>query len=139
MQLVTVNTYTLPHELAIHRSKLESMGIECFVKDELTVQVHNFYSNAIGGVKLQVKEIDLEDALMILQEEFDLKAAYPDAKVKCPQCGSGNVEGKGINGKISLIILMITGIPIPIFKSKLHCFDCKNTFKPKSSVSNGNT
>lgn len=131
MKLLTVNTYTLPHELAIHRSKLESMGIECFVKDELTVQVHNFYSNAIGGIKLQVKEVDFEAAKDILEEQFDLKADYSDATIKCPNCGSGNVEGKGLNGKISLLILMITGLPIPIFKSKLNCFDCNEAFKVK--------
>jgi ssDNA-binding Zn-finger/Zn-ribbon topoisomerase 1 len=131
MKLITVNTYTLPHELAIHRSKLESMGIDCFVQDELTAQVHNFYSNAIGGVKLQVRESDVEDALEILKEEFDLKADYSDSKIICPNCGSGNVEGKGLNGKISLVILMVTGLPIPIFSSKVNCYDCSTTFKIK--------
>ena len=131
MKLITVNTYTLPHELAIHRSKLESMGIDCFVRDELTVQVNNFYSNALGGIKLQVKESDFDDAREILKEQFDLKADYSESKVKCPNCGSGNIEGKGLNGKISLVILMITGLPIPIFKSKLKCFDCDGVFKIK--------
>lgn len=131
MNLVTINTYTLPHELAIHRSKLEAMGIDCFVQDELTVQVHNFYSNAIGGIKLQVKEDDVTEALEILQEEFDLKADYSESKVKCPNCGSGNIEGKGLNGKISLALWVTTGIPIPIFSGKVKCFDCDHVFKLK--------
>lgn len=50
------------------RSRLEFEGIECFVKDELTIQVDNFYSNAIGGLELQVKTEDVENALFVLKE-----------------------------------------------------------------------
>ncbi|WP_426668969.1 hypothetical protein ACPPVU_22440 [Mucilaginibacter sp. McL0603] len=39
-----------------------------FVKDELTVQSYNLYSNAIGGVKLQVLQEDVERARDILTE-----------------------------------------------------------------------
>jgi hypothetical protein len=76
---ITVLTFTYPYELAIVRGRLESEGIECFVQDELTAQVHPFYSNAIGGVKLQVKASDLKQAVEILKEtgyikEEDLQA-----------------------------------------------------------------
>jgi hypothetical protein len=37
----------------------ESAGIDTFLRDELTAQVDNFYSNAIGGVKLQIKNKDM--------------------------------------------------------------------------------
>lgn len=36
--------------------------------DELTVQSHNFLSNAVGGVKLQVPENDVTNALNIMYE-----------------------------------------------------------------------
>jgi hypothetical protein len=76
---ITVLTFTYPYEVAIVRGRLESDGIECFVQDELTIQIHPFYSNAIGGIKLQVKESDLEQAVEILKEagyikEEDLQA-----------------------------------------------------------------
>lgn len=66
--LITVKTFTYPHELAIIQGRLESEGIECFVLDELTAQVNPFYSNAIGGIKLQVKESDLERTIEILKD-----------------------------------------------------------------------
>lgn len=47
-------TFTYPADLLVARSLLESMEIECNIKDEMTVQVHNFYSNALGGIKLEV-------------------------------------------------------------------------------------
>ena len=55
-------------ELAILRGRLDADGIECRVLDELTVQVNPFYSNAIGGIKLQVKERDIQRAVEILKE-----------------------------------------------------------------------
>lgn len=66
--LITIKTFTYPHELAIIRSRLESEGIYCFAQDELTAQVHPFNSNAIGGIKLQVREEDVERAISILKE-----------------------------------------------------------------------
>lgn len=65
---ITVLTVPLPQNAAIIKGKLESEGIECLLKDELTVQISNYYSNAVGGVKLQVKESDSEKAIEILKE-----------------------------------------------------------------------
>jgi hypothetical protein len=65
---VTLKTFTYVSETIIIRGRLEAEGIECFVQDELTVQVDPFYSNALGGVKLKVRESQLEEALEILKE-----------------------------------------------------------------------
>jgi type III secretory pathway lipoprotein EscJ len=67
-KFVTIRTFTFAYEIAIVRSRLESEGITCFVKDELTAQVNPFYSNAIGGIQLQVLESDLPRAIEILKE-----------------------------------------------------------------------
>ena len=66
--LVTVVTFVYPHELGIPRSLLESEGIECFVRDEFIVNINPFYSNALGGIKLQVKESNAQRAMEILLE-----------------------------------------------------------------------
>lgn len=65
---VEIATFTLPHELAVARTLLESHEMECVVLDELTVQVHNFYSNAIGGIALKVAEAKIPEAEKILRE-----------------------------------------------------------------------
>ncbi|GAP71663.1 hypothetical protein SAMD00024442_16_11 [Candidatus Symbiothrix dinenymphae] len=72
-KFITVVTFTYSHEVAIVRGRLESEGIECYVQDELTAQVAPYYSNAIGGVKLQVKECDVKQAVTILVEAGYLK------------------------------------------------------------------
>lgn len=62
-----IATFTYPSDLLIARSLLESMNIACNVKDELTVQVHNFYSNAIGGITLEVatEKYDVAKSLLL--------------------------------------------------------------------------
>lgn len=62
----TIAVFTYPTEIFVAKAFLESHGIECFVKDEMTIQVHNFYSNAIGGIKLQVTEKEHEKARTLL-------------------------------------------------------------------------
>lgn len=65
---VTVATFTWPTDAVVPRGLLEGEGIEVRMKDEMTVQVHNFYSQALGGVKLQVPEVEAERAREILRE-----------------------------------------------------------------------
>jgi len=139
MKLITIATYSYPHEMAISRSKLEAHGIECFVRDELTVQVHNFYSNAIGEVKLEVQEQDVKQAIQILKDSNDLNVNYSESNIKCQVCDSGNIDGKKFNGKLSLVIWVVLGIPIPIFSSKYHCYDCHKDYKfKKDSIESSN-
>ena len=75
-KFITVLSLTLPHEIALVSGRLESEGIECLTQDELTGQV--YVSQAIGGVKLQVRECDLERTIAILKEIGYLKE--PDRK-----------------------------------------------------------
>lgn len=61
-------TFSYPQEAYIVKGRLECEGIEVMLKDELTTQVYNFYSNAIGGVKLLVQDSDYDKAYKILVE-----------------------------------------------------------------------
>lgn len=63
-KLLAVFNYA--HELVSVKALLESENIDCQVKDELTVQVQNFVSNAVGGIKLLVHQSNMEKARNIL-------------------------------------------------------------------------
>ena len=65
---VTVATFNYAHETVIPKAKLESEGILCFVKDELSMYLQPFFSLTNGGIKLQVTQDDEEDALKILKD-----------------------------------------------------------------------
>ena len=138
----TLITFTFPHDAYIAKAYLESEGIETFLKDELTVQVHPFYSNAIGGVKLQAKESDFENALVVLEkggyinsenrEEIKVELVRFDNTTNigiCPFCQSDNIgQRKGLN-KLTLIASFILGVIFPIYKKSFKCYDCDKEWK----------
>lgn len=55
-------------ELAVLRARLEFENIHFRIRDELTTQIQPFYSNAIGGIKLEVIEADYNRALEIIAD-----------------------------------------------------------------------
>lgn len=61
--------FTYPSDLAVVKALLESNDINCYVRDELTVQVHNFISDAVGGIRLEVPEEKVELAEKLLLEK----------------------------------------------------------------------
>jgi hypothetical protein len=65
--LVTILTFNHPLEAAVIRSRLESEDIECFLKNEYSINTNPFNSNALGGVELQVQLSNLEKAKEIIE------------------------------------------------------------------------
>ena len=68
MALITLRTFEYPLEITLLKSMLEDSGIPVFVKDEFTILMNPLYSNAIGGIKLQVLEDDIEKATEVLKD-----------------------------------------------------------------------
>ena len=145
-KIITIYTFTFAHEVAIVRGRLESEGIACFAQDELTLQVSPFYSNAIGGIKLQVLERDVPRAVEILKEAGylnddnesapEIKKEKREAKMVgteayCPFCGSEEImvrkEGGWLFLVTSLPFLLLSCLPTasPFLKKKYYCFDCQ--------------
>jgi Putative prokaryotic signal transducing protein len=65
--LITVATFYSEYEFLLARGRLESAGIECFALDENMLRIAGWHSHILGGIKLQVRESDVEDALAILR------------------------------------------------------------------------
>lgn len=104
--------------------KLEGSGIEAFIADETLVSLNWLYSNAIGGIRLQVKEEEKERALEILEME-----PSEEGLVQCPNCGSQKIKYRKI-GPAAAICLII-GFILPVGTNKLDCQDCKHIFEYK--------
>jgi hypothetical protein len=68
--MITIARYSLAIEAHIARAKLESEGIPAFVADEHTITADWLYSNAMGGVRLQVPDACVEQARTILATDF---------------------------------------------------------------------
>ena len=84
MDLITVKTFDSYFLANIILGRLQSEGIECYLKDEATVTMDPILTNAIGGIKLVVKKENAAEVTSILKryDEEYLNAAT------CPQCGA---------------------------------------------------
>jgi hypothetical protein len=56
--MVVVGSFSKPEEAHLLRMRLEAGGIQAFIRDENTIQMDWFYSNALGGVRVEVAEQD---------------------------------------------------------------------------------
>jgi len=70
-ELVTVRTFTRSIEFEMAKSYLESFEIDCFGQNEI---LNRDYANVNGGVKLQVRLEQAEEAIKLLFEGGYLKA-----------------------------------------------------------------
>jgi hypothetical protein len=65
-RVVNLRKYMTVPEALLAKSILESAGIEAFLGDQNIVRMDWFLTNALGGVKLRVREEDAEDAAVLL-------------------------------------------------------------------------
>ena len=66
--MLTVATFSKPEDAHMLRLHLEAGGVPAYIQDENMVQTDWLYSNAIGGVRVQIDEGDEDQAKEILQE-----------------------------------------------------------------------
>ena len=64
MRLISIKMSHIESELMVLKSKLESEGITCYLKNEYTTQIMNYLPSF--EVELQISDSDLEKALAIL-------------------------------------------------------------------------
>ena len=70
-KLVTIRTFSQSIDFEMVKSYLESCGIECFGKDEVNNRA--YLANVNGGIKLEVREEQSEEAVNLLLEAGYLK------------------------------------------------------------------
>jgi len=68
MDLVTIKTFSYDHETVLYEPTFKAEGIDYFLKDQKTVAIDPLVSNAIGGIKLQVRIEDEERARALVAE-----------------------------------------------------------------------
>jgi len=121
-KIVTIRSYSFHNESLIDKAKLESAGIPCMLVDENTILVQPFYSNAIGGIKLQVNESDVEQALQVLTDspEIEDETSITDEAQEYKQA-QANIELQNAKtykwGCVSMVILLIMALVYIFFRN----------------------
>ena len=120
-ELITVVTFEYAHFAHLSKAKLESEGIECYIFDEYTSSMNWFYNNAIGGIKLKVREENYKRALKILNENVEIE--NEEVEIICPACKSKKIKDEKISKKFAYISILLLGFPL-LFKKRTY--DCEN-------------
>jgi hypothetical protein len=141
---VSIQTFLYPQDAYIVKGLLESEGIDAFLKDEMTTQVFNFYSNAIGGVKLLVPEEQADKAREILKKNgYTIDSENPEEDIElisksettdkncCPFCGSSNISQQKKASIVTIVLIFLLGLLLPITKKSYVCFDCNKKWRFK--------
>jgi len=128
-RLVTVRRYRDLAEAYVGRSLLESAGIPAWIADENLVRMDWFYSNLVGGMRLQVDEGEEAAAREILEEGAPGTITYGEEEVyvqpTCPKCGSAEITlGSGTERGQSLVALYVLSIPVPPREAIWQCEAC---------------
>lgn len=122
MRMITIAKFPSVDDALLARMKLEGSGVEAFVPDELTASTNWFYTNAIGGIRLQVREEDRERALEVLELN-----PSEEGILKCPNCGSQKVSHRRMSAFSALSFAL--GVFIPFGTTKIDCLECRTVFR----------
>lgn len=129
-RMKTVAALTSAQDAHLLRIRLESQGIQAEVCDEATTSVAPFYTQAIGGIRVQVSDEDLAKAKAILEEpvaEVDLREG-----VTCPKCNSANIAkdlDKDRSYFTSFLVSILMMLPVPLVRRRYKCNDCNHLWK----------
>jgi len=127
-KMVTICSYSTPYEANIVKSLLESAGIPVFIADEYTIGMNWLYSNALGGVKVQVPESLASEAQELLASEAETPTEHDLAAATCPQCGSKNT-GDFLDKRRSFLTWFFLGFPLLLPSNKKKCSDCNHRWR----------
>ncbi|USA42193.1 DUF2007 domain-containing protein [Spongiibacter taiwanensis] len=130
--LTTVARFSFPYEAQIARARLDAEGIPAFVADEQTINMQWLFSNALGGVRLQVPSAYEARAREVLAEDLsaEVDAEQGTAPARCARCGSENVAPFQRGRRWAFLVFL--GLDFPLFpvKNTRKCSDCGHLESP---------
>ncbi len=140
--MITIAAFREPAHAHIARGFLDSEGIQAEVADEYVVGIHWLYSNAVGGVKLNVPEALAEHEYSLLasqskdstEETVEYRSVVGGGDV-CPSCGTENIAPSRLAQRVKGLVLLgvlptIPAVPFLLWSSTWHCKECDHTWTP---------
>ncbi len=122
MELIVIRAFGDYFSANLTLTKLQAFGVECYLKDEYTVTIDPLLTNAIGGIKLVVKDKDEARARKLL-EQFDeeyMKGAT------CPICGAHDFKYIAKRGVTNFVTAILTWLFSSYSIAPEHVYQCGN-------------
>lgn len=134
-KFITIATFNEPLQARLAKIKLNEESIKCFLSGENFAATYWLLSGADHGVKLQVKNNDVEKAIEILENnqvsseqiEEDLKPQ--PVNPLCPKCGSENTDYEKFSRNTAFLSILFLKFPIPVLRKSYKCNNCGHKWK----------
>jgi len=132
--VVTLRQFRDLPDALLAKSVLDSAGIDSFLQDENTIRLDWLWSNALGGIKLLVREADAADAASLLEQKpgdaFETSSGEYK-QPRCPVCGSTDVSF-GVKGRSLSYATVAVGVPLPVSRRGWRCTSCGHEWNGSS-------
>lgn len=128
----TIAVYQYSSEAQIIKGRLEADGIEVFLADTYTIDTDPLVSNAIGGVKLQVRSEEVIKAKHIIDEISAYSLDDNGKPIQCPNCNSQKTylitQITDFKSLMSFMVSMLFFV-LPFYTSYTYqCENCDHKF-----------
>ena len=130
MNLVTALTFDDSVSAHLVKTRLENEGIKCFIFDEHINNVMPIYGQAVGGIRIKIKEEDVLKAKQLI-EEWELRPFLNQSNetLTCTSCGAqelyaGFKSFKTSRGWLTLAISFLFMIYPFYSKTVYRCKNC---------------
>ena len=134
-EMVTIAKFRDLPEALLAQGNLNSSGIESVLLDDNLVCLDWLWSNAVGGIKLQVNAEDADEATEILNEPIPETIEFGGAgdyrQPECPKCKSLDVTFQEIYKPVAYGSLWV-GLPLPVHRKAWKCRACGNEWADNS-------
>jgi hypothetical protein len=139
-EMVTIVKFRDLPEALLAQGNLNSSGIESVLLDDNLVRMDWLWSNAVGGIKLQVKAEDAVEATEILNEPIPETIEFGGAgdyrQPECPKCKSLDVTFQEIYKPVAYGSLWV-GLPLPVHREAWKCRACGNEWDDNNPAETG--
>jgi hypothetical protein len=141
-ELITIRQFRDLPEALLAKGCLESAGIECYLADDNLVRMDWFISNFIGGIKLNVRAVDVENARALLDDPI-LEGIYVQGiglyeQPRCPKCQSLDVNFQELDAPIAYMSAFLR-LPMPVQRPGWRCHGCDAEWKDEGEGASGVT
>lgn len=123
---VILGAYTMPYEADIVKGLLAAKEIPSRLMDYHTIYINWLYSNALGGVKVQVPQSHIEQALSLLVDacyQHDHPSEFYNEGL-CPHCGHTEAQYVLRGKKWAFLTWLVVGYPLVWPWARYRCFNC---------------
>lgn len=130
MRMLTLATFHDKQKAEIVRNRLVEAGIHAKLYDESNVQKFWFMSKPLAAEKILVEEADFERAEALVKQ-LDITEALLNDAVRCPHCGSSQIEYPQTTRKFFIPTLIELAFSAGLVPKEYYCQSCQFTWPAK--------